>query len=229
MEKSLLLKELPASSWPRERLLKEGEKHLTDQELLAIILRNGSRSQHVMDLAGLILKEVPNLYDLKQLSIEELMNFKGIGKTKAIELKAVIEFGARIHRAAQPKLGRVSSSFALGNHLVEELKGLQQEHLIAMFLNTKNEIIQQKTIFVGSLNQSIAHPREIFREAVRVSAARIALAHNHPSGNPQPSRNDLDFTARVRKCGEMMGIEVLDHIIVGENEYISLREENYWE
>ena len=98
-----------------------------------------------------------------------------------------------------------------------------------MFLNTKNEIIQQKTIFVGSLNQSIAHPREIFREAVRVSAARIALAHNHPSGNPQPSRNDLDFTARVRKCGEMMGIEVLDHIIVGENEYISLREENYWE
>ena len=92
MEKSLLLKELPASSWPRERLLKEGEKHLTDQELLAIILRNGTRSQHVMDLAGLILKEVPNLYDLKQLSIEELMNFKGIGKTKAIELKAVIEF-----------------------------------------------------------------------------------------------------------------------------------------
>ncbi|GCF93365.1 UPF0758 protein [Enterococcus florum] len=188
MEKSLLLQELPESSWPRERLLKEGERHLSDQELLAIMLRNGSRSQHVMDLAGMILKEVSTLYDLKQLTLEELMVFKGIGKTKAIELKAMMELGTRIERSRQPKYGKVHSSFAIGQHLMNELRGLQQEHLVALFLNTKNEIIQQRTIFIGSLNQSIAHPREIFREAVRVSAARILLGHNHRETRSQLKR-----------------------------------------
>lgn len=184
MEKSLLLQELPESSWPRERLLREGEKHLSDQELLAIILRNGSRQQNVMELAGSILREYPALYDLKHATLQELQQFKGIGKTRAIELKAMMEFGHRINRALQPKMGKVQSSLSLGQQLITELKDYHQEHLVAFFLNTKNEIISQKTIFIGSLNQSIAHPREIFREAVRISAARVVLGHNHPSGNP---------------------------------------------
>ena len=224
MEKSLLLQELPESSWPRERLLREGEKHLSDQELLAIILRNGSRQQNVMELAGSILREYPALYDLKHATLQELQQFKGIGKT---ELKAMMEFGHRINRALQPKMGKVQSSLSLGQQLITELKDYHQEHLVAFFLNTKNEIISQKTIFIGSLNQSIAHPREIFREAVRISAARVVLGHNHPSGNPTPSHNDLAFTEPVQECGAMMGIELLDHIIVGETKYFSLREEKY--
>lgn len=227
MEKSLLLKELPESSWPRERLVRESERHLSDQELLAIILRNGSRQQNVMELAGTILQKYPNLYDLKHATLHELQQFRGIGKTRAIELKAMMEFGVRIHRALQPKSGRIQSSYSLAQYLIEELKDYQQEHLVAFFLNTKNEILLQKTLFIGSLNQSIAHPREIFREAVRISAARVALGHNHPSGNPAPSQNDLEFTQRVEECGTMMGIELLDHIIVGETKYFSLREENY--
>lgn len=227
MEKSLLLQELPESSWPRERLLRTGEKHLSDQELLAIILRNGSRQQNVMELAGTILRTFPSLYELKQATVQELQQFKGIGETRAIELKAMMEFGYRINCALQPKMGRVQSSLSLGQQLISELKDYQQEHLVAFFLNTKNEIISQKTLFIGSLNQSIAHPREIFREAVRISAARVVLGHNHPSGNPVPSQNDLEFTERVRECGEMMGIELLDHIITGETKYFSLREEKY--
>lgn len=227
MEKSLLLQELPESSWPRERLLREGEKHLSDQELLAIILRNGSRQQNVMELAGSILRKYPTLYDLKHTTLQELQQFKGIGETRAIELKAMMELGYRINRALQPKMGKIQSSLSLGQLLITELKDHQQEHLVAFFLNTKNEIILQKTIFIGSLNQSIAHPREIFREAVRISAARVVLGHNHPSGNPTPSQNDLDFTERVQECGAMMGIELLDHIIVGETKYFSLREEKY--
>ncbi|MBM7712677.1 RadC family protein [Enterococcus xiangfangensis] len=227
MEKNSLLQELPESSWPRERLLREGEKHLSDQELLAIILRNGSRQQNVMELAGNILREYSTLYELKYTTLQELQQFKGIGETRAIELKAMMEFGYRIYRALQPKLGKIQSSFSFGQFLITELKDYRQEHLVAFFLNTKNEIIFRKTIFIGSLNQSIAHPREIFREAVRTSAARVVLGHNHPSGNPLPSQNDLEFTERVRECGAMMGIELLDHIIVGETKYFSLREEKY--
>lgn len=226
--KKMLLQELPESSWPRERLLEVGEKYLTNQELLAIILRSGYKNQNVMDLAATILREIPDLYHLKQTSLTELMAFKGIGQAKAIEIKAAMEFGCRIQRAQQPKLGKAHSSFALGQLLINELKDMQQEHLVALFLNTKNEIIQQKTIFIGSLNQSIAHPREIFHQAVRLSAAKIVLGHNHPSGNPQPSQNDLAFTKRIRECGELMGIEILDHLIVGGVNYFSLREENYW-
>ncbi|WP_159721992.1 RadC family protein [Enterococcus sp. CSURQ0835] len=229
MNEKSLLRALPESSWPRERLLRVGEKNLSDQELLAILLRSGSTSQNVMELAGSILRSVSDLYRLKELSIPELMTFNGIGKVKAAELKAALEFGRRVTIAKQPKLGQVHSSFGVGQTLMEHLRGLQQEHLVALFLNTKNEVILQKTIFIGSLNQSIAHPREIFKEAVRISAARIVLGHNHPSGNPLPSKNDLVFTKRIRDCGEMMGIEVLDHVIVGEEKYFSLREENYWD
>lgn len=229
MKEHNLLQALPESSWPRERLLREGEKNLSDQELLAILLRSGSTTQNVMELAGSMLREIPDLYLLKETTIQELMAFNGVGKAKAAELKAAVEFGRRVSVAKQPKYGKVHSSFGVGQTLMEHLRGLQQEHLVALFLNTKNEIILQKTIFIGSLNQSVAHPREIFKEAVRISAARIVLGHNHPSGNPQPSSNDLAFTKRIRECGKLMGIEVLDHLIIGEEKYFSLREENYWD
>ncbi|MCD5003288.1 DNA repair protein RadC [Enterococcus saccharolyticus] len=226
MEKKTMV---PESSLPRERLLEFGEKALSNQELLAILLRTGSKPYHVLELAGMILSEFPNLYELKSASLNELQQIRGVGKIRAIELKAMMELGARIQQANQQKYGKVQSSFGLAQQLIEELKDSHQEHLICLYLNTKNEIIHRKTLFIGSLNQSIAHPREIYREAVRCSAARIICSHNHPSGTPAASVNDRLFTKRLKECGEMMGIELLDHLIVGSDGYVSLREEGFWE
>jgi DNA repair protein RadC len=214
---------------PRERLLEAGEGALSNQELLAIILRTGSKPYTVIDLAQMILEEFPDLYTLKDASLSELQRIPGVGVVRSIELKAMMEFGRRVHLASQPKLGKVQSSYAIAQQLMEEMKDYQQEHLLCLYLNTKNEIIKKETLFIGSLNQSVAHPREIFKGAVRVSAARIILTHNHPSGNPKPSSHDLQFTKRVKECGEMMGIEVLDHLIIGTGRYVSLREEGFFQ
>lgn len=178
MEK-LLLQEVPNSSLPRERLVEVGEKALSNQELLAIILRTGRPKQNVMALAGDILQVFDNLYTLKQATLEDLMAIQGIGLVKAIEVKAAIELGRRIQLASLPKVSRIHSSYEIAQRMIQELKDLQQEHLVALFLDTKNQIIQQRTLFIGSLNQSIAHPREIFHWAVRLCAARILLCHNH--------------------------------------------------
>ncbi len=214
---------------PRERLLEAGEGALSNQELLAIILRTGSKPYTVIDLAQMILEEFPDLYTFKDASLSELQRIPGVGVVRSIELKAMMEFGRRVHLASQPKLGKVQSSYAIAQQLMEEMKDYQQEHLLCLYLNTKNEIIKKETLFIGSLNQSVAHPREIFKGAVRVSAARIILTHNHPSGNPKPSSHDLQFTKRVKECGEMMGIEVLDHLIIGTGRYVSLREEGFFQ
>lgn len=224
-----LTERLPATSRPRERLLQYGVKALSDQELLAILLRTGSDKLHVMELAGKILHHYPNLFELKFATKEELMTFPGIGQVKAIELLTAIELGSRIQQALQPKLGVVRSSVELAGRLMEELKDYQQEHLLCLYLNTKNEIIKKETLFIGSLNQSVAHPREIFKGAVRVSAARVIVVHNHPSGNPRPSQQDLAFTRRLIDCGKLMGIELLDHLIIGHGRYLSLREEGFWD
>lgn len=219
-----LLSEMPISSRPRERLLAYGSSSLSHQELLAIILRTGSKETNVMNLALQILNHFENLFELKAATIEELLAIKGVGQVKAIEIQAAIELGTRLARANQIKLGQVTSSSGLGQMMIEELKDLQQEHLIVLYLNTKNHLIKKDTLFIGGLNQSVAHPREIFRLAVRYSAARIILVHNHPSGDTTPSGNDLAFTKRIFECGELMGVELLDHLIVGGDRYCSLKE-----
>lgn len=224
MQKKNLLNEMPVTSRPRERLEKYGEKALATHELLAILLRTGPRESNVVQLALCLLMEFEDLYALKMATLEELNAVKGIGKVKAIEIKACIELGLRIAQATQLKDGTITSTKEAGTLFMAEMRDLQQEHVVALYLNTKNEIIKKKTIFIGSLNSSVAHPREIFREAVRFSAARIILAHNHPSGNPDPSEADLVFTKRMVECGDMMGIELLDHFIIGNKTYLSLKE-----
>lgn len=216
---------IPEKGRPRERMMEYGPKALADHELLAIILRTGTREKNVLSLAFDVLNEVGNLYNFRHVSLQELMEIPGIGKIKAIEILAAIEFGSRIARSPQVKEGTVMSSSWVGEYLTKEMAGLTQEHVVALYLNTKNEIIKNETIFVGSLNTSVAHPREIFKGAVRYSAARIILAHNHPSGNTEPSEADFSFTRRVVDAGEMMGIEIIDHFIIGENSYLSLREQ----
>jgi len=224
VQETNLLMEVPKASRPRERLDQFGEKALATHELLAIILRTGPRDSNVMQLALRVLNEFEDLHSLKMASLEELTSINGIGRIKAIEIKACVELGVRIANATQLKSGTITSTQSAGTLLQKEMRDLQQEHVVAVYLNTKNEIIKKKTIFIGSLNSSVAHPREIFREAVRFAAARIILAHNHPSGNPDPSEADLVFTRRMVECGEMMGIEILDHFIIGVDAYLSLRE-----
>ena len=219
-----LVNEMPVQSRPRERLEHYGEKALANHELLAILLRTGTKGNNAVSVAMQILNSFDDLYYLKTASIEELIRIPGIGKTKAIELKAAIELGMRIGSATQIKVGQITSSRQAGELLSAEMKGLQQEHVIVLFLNTKNKIIKKETIFIGGLNSSVAHPREIFKGAVRYSAARLIVSHNHPSGNPDPSEADLSFTRRMVECGELMGIELLDHVIIGETGFISLKE-----
>lgn len=227
-EEKLLIREMPEDCLPRERLEEVGEKSLSNQELLAILLRTGSKNTHVMEVASKFLNYFDHLYELKNATLTEMMEVKGIGRIKAIELRAAIEFGYRIQQSTQMKFGKVSSSYQIAQNLMSELQDFQQEHLVCLYLNTKNEVIKQETVFKGSLNQSVAHPREVFRSAVKYSAARLILAHNHPSGNPTPSESDIHFTQRMQKCGKMMGIDVLDHIIIGQQVYISMREENFF-
>lgn len=215
---------IPMEGRPRERMMEMGPKSLADHELLAILLRTGTRERNVVSLACDVLNSVDSLYELRHSTLQELMSIPGIGKVKAIEIMAAVEFGGRIARTSQIKEGTVVSSSWVGEYLVREMSGLTQENVVALYLNTKNDIIKNDTVFVGSLNTSVAHPREIFKGAVRYSAARVIIAHNHPSGNTDPSQADLAFTRRIVEAGEMMGIEVIDHIIIGDQEYFSLKE-----
>ncbi|MGX7406150.1 DNA replication and repair protein RadC [Aerococcus urinaehominis] len=216
--------ELPNEMKPRERLVINGERSLATYELLAILLGSGSKNRSVLHLAMDILKSFNSLYALKQATYQDLLMIKGIGPAKAVELRAAIELGRRIYGASQEKMGQITSTDQAGQFFVSELHEFQQEQVHVMYLNTKNQIIRYQTLFIGSLNMSVAHPREIFREGVRLAAARLIVGHNHPSGDPSPSQADINFTQRLIANGELIGIEVLDHIIVGGLDFISLKE-----
>ncbi|OYQ68247.1 DNA repair protein RadC [Aerococcus sp. 1KP-2016] len=227
-ENQLLVKttihELPEEIRPRERLIAHGAQSLTSYELLAIILRTGNRKLNAIQLAMKILQQFGTQYDLRTASFHDLIQVSGVGPAKAVEIQAAIEFGRRLYQTNQEKQGVIMSTKDAGDYCIEKLKDLQQENVFALYLNTKNQIIKEKIIFIGTLNSSVAHPREIFKEGVRCSAARIIVAHNHPSGNPSPSQADIEFTKRLAESGDLIGIEVLDHIIVGDDNFLSLQE-----
>ncbi|SFB85485.1 DNA repair protein RadC [Alkalibacterium subtropicum] len=216
--------DVPKESRPRERMKEYGPEALANHELLAILLRTGTKDHNVIQLSMQVFSYFDDLYMFKNASLEELLSIPGIGKAKAFEMLASIELGKRLAKTTVLKEGAVTSSQFVGKLLMEELKGLQQELVVGLFLNTKNEIIKKETIFKGSLNSSVAHPREIFKAAIKYSSARIIIAHNHPSGNPEPSEADLRFTERMSEVGKIVGIELLDHFIIGEDQYISLKE-----
>lgn len=228
MQEMSQFKNFSQESMPRERLENYGSKSLSNHELVAILLRTGTKGKNVLELALQLLGSFDNLNALRYVTLEELLLIPGIGKAKAIELLAAVELGTRVSRSSQIKVGTVISSQWIGEFLLEEIGGLLQENVVAIYLNTKNEIIKKETIFIGTLNSSVAHPREIFKLGVRCSAARVIIGHNHPSGNPEPSEADYQFTNRIIQAGEIVGIELLDHIVVGENSYISLREQGYF-
>ncbi|WP_041844864.1 RadC family protein [Caldibacillus thermoamylovorans] len=227
MTQQLLIKDFPKEERPRERFIHHGPSSLSNQELLAIILRTGTKNESVLQLAQRLIKEFQGLRMLMNASLEELTKIKGVGEAKAIQLLAAIELGKRIANMKNEERYVIRSPEDGANYVMEEMRFLTQEHFVCLFLNTKNEVIHKQTIFIGSLNASIVHPRELFKEAFRHSAASMICLHNHPSGNPEPSREDIEVTRRLVECGRILGVDVLDHIIIGDKRYVSLKEKGY--
>lgn len=223
----MLIKDYRKEERPRERFLHDGAESLSNQELLAILLRTGTKSESVIDVANRIIHVFEGLRLLKEASVEELTSIKGIGEAKAIQLLASVELGRRIHCQNQLERYVIRSPEDGANYCMEEMRFLSQEHFVCLYLNTKNEVLHKRTIFIGSLNASIVHPREVYKEAFRRSAASIICLHNHPSGDPTPSREDIEVTKRLVECGKIIGIDLLDHIIIGEQKYVSLKEKGY--
>ena len=209
---------------PRERLAKEGVEALSNQELLAILLRTGTRQASVFEIAQKVLSNLSSLTDLKKMTLQELQSLSGIGRVKALELQAMIELGLRIHKHETLEMESIISSQKLAKKMQQELGHKKQEHLVALYLNTQNQIIHQQTIFIGSATRSIAEPREILHYAIKHMATSLILVHNHPSGAVAPSRNDDHVTKLVKEACELMGIVLLDHLIVSHSSYFSYRE-----
>ncbi|GAA1370228.1 DNA repair protein RadC [Peribacillus frigoritolerans] len=227
MSEKMLIRDYPKEERPRERFLQDGPQSLSNQELLALLLRTGSREESVLQLSGRLINSFKGLRLLKEASVEELTVIKGIGEAKAIQILASVELGRRINNLNDQDRYVIRSPEDGANYCMEEMRFLSQEHFVCLYLNTKNQVLQKTTVFIGSLNASIVHPREVFKEAFKRSAASIICLHNHPSGDPSPSREDIEVTKRLVECGKIIGIEVLDHIIIGEHKYVSLKEKGY--
>ncbi|EFM29629.1 DNA repair protein RadC [Streptococcus gallolyticus subsp. gallolyticus TX20005] len=210
---------------PRERLRDLGAEHLSNQELLSILLRTGTKTTPVLEVANQILKNLDSLADFQHLSLQELQKINGIGYVKSIEIKAMIELAKRISKAEYVQKERIMSSERLARKMMLELSDQKQEHLVAIYLDTQNRIIEQRTIFIGSVRRSIAEPREILYYACKNMATSVIIVHNHPSGSPEPSENDLQFTQKMKRSCEDIGIICLDHIVIGKYQYYSFREE----
>ncbi len=224
MKHSFTIHDLPLSERPRERLIKLGAEALSAQEILALILGRGIKDESVMVTAQRLLSEFGNLKGVANASIEELSKIRGIGVAKATQLKAAFELSKRLE--AYPDSGKkavIKTPEDVVEQVKSRLKGKKKEHFLALFLDTRNQLIGIAPISVGSLDASIVHPREVFKEALSATAASVIFAHNHPSGDPQPSEDDIALTKRLVQAGEIMGIEVLDHIIVGGTSYISMK------
>jgi|Deesub1362A_J573_1020465.scaffolds.fasta_scaffold01550_9 DNA repair protein RadC len=223
------IKDLPETERPRERLIRFGAEALSNAELLALILQTGSRQESAIVLAQRVLKGKQGIQGLRYLvdaSIEELSQIKGIGTAKAARIKAALELTRRLSSFSGETKPVIRSPQDVSDLLMEEMRYLDREHFKAILLDIKNRVIDIEDISVGSLNTSIVHPRELFKTAIRRSSAAIILIHNHPSGDPTPSSEDIEITSRIVWGGEILGIEILDHIIIGDGIYVSLKEKN---
>ncbi len=226
-QQAIMVRDVPLEERPRERLLKQGPEMCSNQDLLSILLRTGTKEESVLHLSQRVLQTIGGIANLREASVEELCKIKGVGPTKAVQILASIELGRRSVVGKREEGMAIRSPKDGADYVMEDLRHLSQEHFVALYLNTKNQVIHQQTIFIGSLNASIVHPREVFKEALRRSAASLICFHNHPSGNPTPSHEDIEVTKRLVKCGELLGIELLDHIIIGDKKFISLKEKGF--
>jgi DNA repair protein RadC len=223
---SFTVKDMPATERPRERLQRLGAENLSALELLAIVLSSGHGGEPVLKIAQRLLDKFYNIETIAGTSLEELKTVTGIGPAKACQIKAAFELANRWDRSAKNTPGKtVSSPEEAYLELKGKSRGQNKEHFWAILLNTRNKVIKIVEVSVGSLDTSIVHPREVFKEAISASASSMIVAHNHPSGNPEPSQDDIKLSRRLKEAGEMVGIAVVDHLIIGDGQYISLKRE----
>ncbi|MCO5192946.1 MAG: DNA repair protein RadC [Anaerolineae bacterium] len=219
-----MIRDLPSGERPRERLMHYGAQAVSSAELLAIIIRTGSGGENVLRLAERLLAAFDGLNGVARASLTELQQVKGIGPAKAVEIKAALELGRRLLVTAPEERPVVSTPADAANLLMSEMSLLEKEHLRVILLDTRNRVISTPTIYVGSLNSSVVRIAELFRPAIKQNAAAIIVAHNHPSGDPSPSPEDVRVTREISKAGKLLSIELLDHVIIGRNRFISLKE-----
>jgi DNA repair protein RadC len=218
------MKDLPQAERPRERLRKYGADVLSTPELLAILLRTGTSQMSVLELAHHLLSTFGGLRNLVKADMEDLKKIKGMGTCKAAEVKAAIELGKRIALLDREERPVIRTPRDVADLLMQDMRYLDREHFKAVFLNVKNQVLDVVTVSVGTLNSSLVHPRELFKDAIKASSSGVILVHNHPSGDPTPSDNDKELTIRLCEAGKVLGISVLDHVVIGDSRYVSFRE-----
>lgn len=217
-------KQVQTEDLPRERLKRYGIKSLSNQELTALILATGTKQRSVFELSSNLMNAMSGgLEELDQMTLESLMAINGIGEGKACQILASVELGRRVYDAKQHQMTQIINPSDVAAQVMSELRYKKQEHFLIMLLDTKNQLLGIETISIGTLNASLVHPREVFNKAVRRSAHGIILIHNHPSGRPEPSQEDLLLTKRLVESGKIIGIAVLDHVIIGDGEFYSLK------
>lgn len=218
------IKELPEDERPRERLEHYGAPALSTVELLAIILRTGMKDENVVRLSQRLLHSYGGIAGLAKAPFEELRGIKGVGQAKATQLKAAFELGKRLAVATTGEKAVVKSPSDAAQLLMMEMQMLEQEHLRTIIMDTKNQVLKIHTVYIGSLNSAVVRVGELFREAIRLNAAALIVAHNHPSGDPTPSAEDVHVTRQIVEAGKLLSIDVLDHLVIGEQRWVSLKE-----
>lgn len=218
------LHDLPSSERPRERLRKVGAENLSLQELLALVIEKGKAGQNVLTVSQNLLSRFGNLSGIKQASLKELEEVKGIGFATACKLKAAFKIGERAGKEPRRWDQKLECPKHVFDFLKDKIGNKKQEHFVVLCLNSRNRLIDYAKISVGTINASLAHPREIFRPAIRNSAASVILAHNHPSGNPEPGDNDIKITRTLEKTSKIVGIPISDHVVIGNNDFVSLKQ-----
>lgn len=222
---NIKFKDLPKNELPRERFIKYGVESLSNEELLSIILKTGTKNIPVNVVSLEILSSIKDITKLKDMKINNLTNIKGVGRVKAITLLASIELGRRIYNSNNNlKRYNIKNPIDIISYFNELLKDKKQEEFYVLYLDNKNNVIENKKLFVGTLNKSIVHPREIFKEAYMIGAVSIIIIHNHPTGDVNPSHQDIETTKKIIEVGKLLGIKIDDHVIVGQNNYYSFFE-----
>ena len=218
------IKSLPCSERPVEKTLSNGAGALSNSELLAVLLGSGTREKSAIGLAeDIIAKDVKGISYLAESSMQELMSISGIGMSKAARIMAAVELGKRISTAPRTRRMGVERSADIAGMFIEDMRYEKREIFKALLLNPRGEIISIETVSIGELTSTLVHPREVFSQAVKRSAAGIVFVHNHPSGNPEPSEEDIRTTERLIACGRLLGIVVIDHIVIGDGQYCSMK------